>query len=340
MTAKFILHIGAHKTGTTTLQRVFSANRESLAKAGIWYPNYSEIFPLKTNHYAHHDLAKGLMGEGNRFNPDEVAEFFELLGQETKKRDWCHTVFLSAEPFLRGKIKRGDGVNPSVQFQRHLAELVSFSDTEVVLVLRNYVDYLESLYGEQLSATRYKNSIYEFQETLFERFEYRKIIESWEENFGPVKPLVYEKLGNGENLVNSFCSKVFGSTLAIQAGDYNRNLSLPIPLLELKRIANRELSSTDHSLILNIIKKLHARRALSEKYEKKFAWITEEEAKTFLSGYKNDIDWLVEKYGEDFLELKNYRQPRAPQFPGWEDKELNTMLEFLSLQAESEQQQK
>lgn len=340
MTAKFILHIGAHKTGTTTLQRVFSANRETLAEAGIWYPNYSEIFPSKKNHYAHHDLAKGLMGEGNRFNAAEVGEFFELLGQETEKRDWCHTVFLSAEPFLRGKIKGGDGVNPSVQFQKHLSELVSFSDIEVVLVLRNYVDYLESLYSEHLSATRYKNSIYEFKKSFSERFEYRKIIESWEENFGPVKPLVYEKLGNGENLVNNFCSKVFGSRLAIQAGDYNRNLSLPIPLLELKRIANRVISSADHSLILNIIKKLHASRALAEKYEKKFAWMTEEEAETFLSNYKNEIDWLVEKYGGAFLELKNYRKPRAPQFPGWVEKELNTMLNFLSLQAESEQQQK
>ena len=73
---KLILHIGTHKTATTTIQRELNSNHSLLMENGIWYPRYSEIMPEITDHYAHLDLAKGFMGEECRFTLKTVKEFF------------------------------------------------------------------------------------------------------------------------------------------------------------------------------------------------------------------------------------------------------------------------
>ena len=46
MTDKLILHIGTHKTGTTTLQSMLESNSEALAANGFTYP----AMPLKWKH--------------------------------------------------------------------------------------------------------------------------------------------------------------------------------------------------------------------------------------------------------------------------------------------------
>ena len=37
---RLIVHIGTHKTATTTIQHHLAANRKVLASRGIWYPSY------------------------------------------------------------------------------------------------------------------------------------------------------------------------------------------------------------------------------------------------------------------------------------------------------------
>lgn len=104
MSCKLVLHIGAHKTATTTIQRVLAKNRTKVAKFGVWYPAYSELFPTMSDHYAHLDVAKGLMGDSKRFTPEKVERFFSKLHERAVETPGIETVLISAEPFYRGKI--------------------------------------------------------------------------------------------------------------------------------------------------------------------------------------------------------------------------------------------
>jgi hypothetical protein len=101
--ARLILHIGAHKTGTSFLQRCLFQNRALLARHQIYYP---DIGPNP----AHHILAAPWIDL-----PDVPASWFAQGGADgiwdRLIRDYCHrpgTVFLSAEVFSRAELQRVD----------------------------------------------------------------------------------------------------------------------------------------------------------------------------------------------------------------------------------------
>ena len=59
------IHAGTHKTGTTAIQRFLAGNRETLARAGFYYPRsgcWHPEFP------GHHNLMFELTGDA-RFDP-------------------------------------------------------------------------------------------------------------------------------------------------------------------------------------------------------------------------------------------------------------------------------
>ncbi|WP_160116090.1 sulfotransferase domain-containing protein [Candidatus Halocynthiibacter alkanivorans] len=101
--ARVILHIGAHKTGTSFLQRCLFQNRALLEHHQIYYP---DIGPNP----AHHILAAPWIDL-----PEVPASWFAQGGADgiwdRLTRDYCHrpgTVFLSAEVFSRAELQRVD----------------------------------------------------------------------------------------------------------------------------------------------------------------------------------------------------------------------------------------
>ncbi len=58
---KIKLHIGTHKTGTTSIQKYFRKNENALRENKIWYPNFDIINQNKR--YAHHELAHSIAGK-------------------------------------------------------------------------------------------------------------------------------------------------------------------------------------------------------------------------------------------------------------------------------------
>ena len=66
---RLIVHIGTHKTATTSLQRHLARNREALAARGIWYPDYGLIG--HEPHYAHLGIVNALAGQHEKFSVAE-----------------------------------------------------------------------------------------------------------------------------------------------------------------------------------------------------------------------------------------------------------------------------
>ncbi len=135
--SKLLLHIGTHKTGTTTIQQKFWLNAPALAERGIVYPR------LDAN-YGHHGLTApwspvemvdpGFLLEGG------APEAFRRLAAEYSRTD--RTVFLSSEEFSRS------GPNDGVNYRELRDYLSAFDEVRVVCVLRPQWEFMQSVYVE------------------------------------------------------------------------------------------------------------------------------------------------------------------------------------------------
>ncbi|WP_375551450.1 sulfotransferase domain-containing protein [Rhodophyticola porphyridii] len=130
-----ILHIGAHKTGTTTLQRLFAENRELLENHGVLYPDTNWY------HYAQHRLAFALRAQSFDVAGGcaEARAQLDLLCRaisETK----AEKVFVSSEELFSiplGKL-------------RLLAERLGEWPVRIIAVVRRPDDMLLSLYNQNI----------------------------------------------------------------------------------------------------------------------------------------------------------------------------------------------
>ncbi len=138
--SRIILHIGTHKTATTTLQQSLHANRGILEKHGIIYPHTP---PSTGHHILAADWIEPILPPGFDFTMPEggPAKMWKDIADAHSRSD--RTVFISAEAFSRGAPKRMD-----MKSFRQLVE--RFDQIEVVCVLRDQLSYLQSVYMQLL----------------------------------------------------------------------------------------------------------------------------------------------------------------------------------------------
>ncbi|MEE1672811.1 hypothetical protein SNR37_002221 [Agarivorans aestuarii] len=236
---KLIIHIGTHKTGTTTIQHQLYNSRDALLSNGILYPTYAE-FLNKKDHYAHLDIAKAIMNESKVLSLKDVKTFFDNVYSYSVSHN-IGTVIISAEPFYRGKLVTGDGEywEGRLLFIEKLRSLIPFEDIELALVFRRQDNYLESLYNEHIKVTRYSKDIFSFYSDFSHRFDYKRQIEVWRKVFPIIKVETFENLISNKSLTEDFL-KFLGVDFEgeIVSLNHSSNVSWPVELVELKRILN------------------------------------------------------------------------------------------------------
>lgn len=128
--SKLILHVGTHKTGTTTIQDTFALNRRFLAEQGL-------VFPQIGKEHGQHGLVMDWIQLPEKYHLETSAEsaWIKLA------RDHAHsdrTVLISTEELSRA--------HPGVDLRR-LRDLVSaFDEIKVICCLRNQISFLQSIY--------------------------------------------------------------------------------------------------------------------------------------------------------------------------------------------------
>ncbi|APZ55216.1 hypothetical protein ACFO5Z_15765 [Salipiger abyssi] len=132
--SKIVIHIGTHKTATTTIQDMFWANAELLAEHGLIYPQLGR-------HTGHHGLVLDWQGMPGHYKLEQgsLEALAETYGQSDK------TVFLSSEEFSRRQ--------PLASLGKVRAALEGFDEIEVICTLRTQWQFLQSIYLE-VSKTR------------------------------------------------------------------------------------------------------------------------------------------------------------------------------------------
>lgn len=136
---KLILHAGTPKTGTTSLQFFWNANREKLLEHGVFYPA-----PLPVTSYApkHQFLVPALQQNNVEMMTESLRQLIEVqLGQ-------FHTLLLSTE----GIFNHWWDYSPAARAM--LKTLNDFIPLEVWICFRKEEDFIRSLYVQNLKNPR------------------------------------------------------------------------------------------------------------------------------------------------------------------------------------------
>lgn len=171
MKSTLYLHLGAHKTGSTSLQNFLTDNDQQLLRRGVLYPRAGRY------RSGHHDMARAV-GIGGKYpgDPQRLQQMLRELEAEVSAAGNIHTVIVSSEVFEYCPDLSG------------LAPLAQRFHLRALLYLRRQDSYLESAYNQHLRMydTRYTGDIYRFalRINLNYRYSYRRLASQWENQFG------------------------------------------------------------------------------------------------------------------------------------------------------------
>jgi hypothetical protein len=217
----YVLHIGRHKSGTSSLQWFLHQNRRALSQLGFNYPEIEAGI-------AHHSIAKvfarKLRIRNSALSPSEteVVERFlqKIAGSEVP-------ILLSSEAFQNALPKAVATVFPPGQ-------------TRIIVYIREQVEYLISGYQQKIHATEHFFSLEESMRAL--TVDYSKFLRSWEDAFGAeaIEVRCYSRamLKNGDIIADFLDVLGIQDVSKLTFVDRDRNPSIGGPLLEFKRLLN------------------------------------------------------------------------------------------------------
>jgi hypothetical protein len=230
------LHIGTHKTGTTSIQYLIGTLREALLEQGIYQPVAGKP-GLKPGN-GNHRLAWGIL---KRKGVTDLEDWNDLRNE--LQNCGFQSAVISSEAFCHMNEKEIEQV-------RHLLEAY---EVYPVVYLRNCKTYLRSVYAEVI-----KNNGQEtrsFKRYILDniiKIDYDHLLEIWGRQFGYDHLIVrlYDKVGQHGGLLEDF-SRIIGfnpSGLVDQASVY-RNVSYDDHTVNSVRLLQKLRSVTPRWLV-------------------------------------------------------------------------------------------
>jgi len=223
---KIILHIGRHKTGTTSLQHFLHANfSKELEHSKLLYPTTG----MNSNHFFHHDLFKSCIERNNKFSELETTKnLIKEINNAHQKN-----IFISTEILSRDTI--------DAALLRDIKKCFENYNVIILIYLRRQDSYLESAYAERIKRglISSKEDIFSFNAEL----DYKIFIQKFSSVFG--EPNIHIKLFEEsvktciyKDLLNYLSIKIDSN---INFPDTNANIRLPWNYLYLLKNTNNKL---------------------------------------------------------------------------------------------------
>ena len=129
---KIVIHMGLHKTGSTSFQNFLSLNKLVLMDVGILYPN------IDNNEESHWKIPNQIILENWTYLENYFKEIILIANKNNLK-----TIFISSEDM---SILLTESYR--VKKFENLITRLGITEIEWVCVLRNQWDYFNSLYAE------------------------------------------------------------------------------------------------------------------------------------------------------------------------------------------------
>ncbi len=201
------IHIGLHKTGTSSIQEFLSVNSEVLQRRKIIYPHTEK----KNN--AHYSLAWSLNEKKKKQTELSPRLIWETMEKEFYDKEF-DKIIISSEAFS----------HLSEIEIKNFYQLVHQYRPKIILYLRRQDHLIQSVYSQRIKQPKnnFSMTINEFLLNIDYPLNFQGFIESWENYFG-IKNLlirVYEKEQLKNGLINDFLG-------CLEINDVNNEYSLP-----------------------------------------------------------------------------------------------------------------
>lgn len=242
---KIFIHIGTHKTGTTSIQNILFSNKDELKNKNILYPSSG-----CTNTKAHHNL---VYQSAKSWKYKEAFGGWRELENEVSRMK-PESVVLSAENFS-GYFKNKKVIDDIKSFCESIE-----ATPVIVACIRPQVDYIDSIYSQNCATGYEKRKYAEYvMESLSDpAFDFESILGRWFDEFSDVRLIDYTEFS--ENGLNPFFKAIecdFASEY--KAKEEEGNARRTSHVVEFCRKANDILSEVKdigkedkHRIILNI----------------------------------------------------------------------------------------
>jgi hypothetical protein len=220
---EIVLHIGRHKSGTSSLQHFFVTNATLLEGLGYLYP------VTMRRAIAHHRLADFFNDKTRAgMSPTEWGALDEEYALFCKETDAADKVLVSSEAL--------QNVAPTA-VARHLGDAV-----KVVVYIREQTEYLISSYAQAVQNQKLTLSLKEYEEKRFHA-DYYGFLTAWESAFpkGSLTVRLYDRNEfEGADVRLDFLSVLglLGHKDRFEFSADDRNPSIGGVLLEFKRCLN------------------------------------------------------------------------------------------------------
>jgi hypothetical protein len=224
VTRSLIVHIGVHKTGTTSIQRFLARHRDALRNHGILYPSAGRP---ASHPDGHHEFPWLLTGT----REVSAADPWQRLAAEVSASP-CRIVLLSSEGFCMLR-------DPQAA---EFAARVRDYDVRILMYVREPVSYLVSTYKMGITFAHRTESFGEFVQRELHRCDFRRSYRTWSNAFGAQRVTVrsFEAALGGAGLVADFIAQLGLPADALPAGDADvANRSPGDTVLQLVRALNR-----------------------------------------------------------------------------------------------------
>ncbi|WP_111745643.1 hypothetical protein [Salinisphaera orenii] len=300
MQKKLYLHIGASKTGTSSLQSYLNDHRDWLQKQGFLVP--------KSERYNHHPLVQSILWKFSDYYKSakkppfqgNYASLWQRFHAEVEHSE-CPVVLVSSEMFPA--LADAPVRHQSDTMIRWLGEQLKDFDVRVVCYLRPLDRSLKSQYkyfvkdrrvhltmAEWVCQQLRHRSIYTEPTTYLDRFVHQ---------FGADNLILrYYDRSNlvNENVIDDFFDLIGLSSQVDRLGDRESHPSLPDQLLDMKRIFN-ELArpSADESFRIG--------RTLARQSTTTFDASPADGGRAISEALQNEHKKLAENYGLDLGEV-------------------------------------
>lgn len=181
---RVVLHVGSHKTGTSTLQKFLRENRALAEKHGV---RFLKGITNRNGREHIHSVLAGFLASGS---PKQVERAQDCLQAGLNAAGEVHTLFVSSEELNRFVLGRdgqvdipaqadfipnymaGDEIywDRRAQFIDRIAETLDGQDVEVWITLRRPDNFCMSMYQQMVRNRAYVRTIDEFAASNFALF--------------------------------------------------------------------------------------------------------------------------------------------------------------------------
>jgi len=187
---RLILHIGMHKTGTSSVQRYFSRNRAVLRRMGVCYPK--SIGASGQRQPKHAALFDAISHEA------DFGAHHPVLGPAAELLDQL-AAEIEAAPGQLGVLSAEGLSGERPVFAAVMADIAARFDATVVIFVRRQDHWVESFYKQMVLSrdVRETRSFHEFVQAASTRLhmDYAQIVGWWRDAFEDVRVIGYHATG-------------------------------------------------------------------------------------------------------------------------------------------------